>query len=143
MEMLQHAHSGLRWVVLALLLGAIINAFAKKGKGEFTPKDKMMAVMALAFTHVQVILGFILYFGKDHFNGLSEMKVASIRFMSLEHPLAMLIGAVLITIGYSKSKRKTENSAKFKTIALWYTIGLILILSRIPWPFMVEGAGWF
>jgi chromate transport protein ChrA len=142
MEMLHHAHSGLRWVVLALLLGAIINAFAKKAKGEFTSKDKMISVMALAFTHVQIVLGLIIYFAGGFTGLLSEMSNSTARLYGLEHPLTMLIGAVLITMGYSKSKRKTENSAKFKTIAIWYSIGLILILSRIPWPFMVKTAGW-
>jgi chromate transport protein ChrA len=143
MNMLQHAHSGLRWVVLALLLGAIINAFAKKGKGEFSGKDKMLSIMALAFTHVQVIVGLLIYFAGDYYKLLSMMSNSTARLYGLEHPLTMLIGAVLITIGYSKSKRKTDNAAKFKTIAIWYTIGLVLILSRIPWPFMVETAGWF
>ena len=138
-----HAHSGLRWVVLALLLIAIVNGFLKSSKGTFTSKDKLFAVMALAFTHIQVVIGFVLYFWKGQYKLFSEMSDATSRLYALEHPLTMLLGTVAITIGYSKSKRKTEDKAKFKTIAIWYTIGLVLILSRIPWPFMVSTANWF
>lgn len=138
-----HAHSGLRWIVLALLLIAIVNGFVKSSKGTFTSKDKLFAVIALAFTHIQVVIGFVLYFVNNEYAGLKEMSKATTRLYALEHPLTMLLGAVAITIGYSKSKRKTEDNAKFKTIAIWYTIGLVLILSRIPWPFLSERANWF
>lgn len=143
MNAIVHAHSGLRWVVLALLLLAIVNGFLKSSKGTFTSKDKLVAIMALAFTHIQVVIGFVLYFANGYYKLFSELSNSTARLYALEHPLTMLLGAIAITIGYSKSKRKTEDNAKFKTIAIWYTIGLVLILSRIPWPFLVETAHWF
>jgi hypothetical protein len=39
----------------------------------------------------------------------------------------------LITIGWSKHKKLTDATAKFKTFAVFYGLGLLLILSRIPW----------
>ena len=59
----------------------------------------------------------------------------TLRLTSLEHPLINIIAIVLITISYwSKHKKAVESSAKFKAIALFfYGLGLILILSRIPW----------
>ena len=39
----------------------------------------------------------------------------------------------LITIGYSKHKKKRLSAPKYKTLAIFYTIALVLILSRIPW----------
>jgi hypothetical protein len=47
----------------------------------------------------------------------------------------MLTAIVLITIGSAKAKRKKQDRDKFRVIALWYTIGLLLILSSIPWAF--------
>jgi hypothetical protein len=55
------------------------------------------------------------------------------RLFALEHPLTMVLGIVLITIGYSKAKRTADDRTKFKLIAWCYGIGLVLILSRIPW----------
>jgi hypothetical protein len=52
---------------------------------------------------------------------------------SLEHPLINIIAIVLITIGWSKHKKAANNDAKFQSIAIFYGIGLVLILSRIPW----------
>ena len=55
------------------------------------------------------------------------------RLLAIEHPLMMLIAIVLITIGWSKHKKKTEDSSKFKTFAIFYGLALVLILARIPW----------
>jgi hypothetical protein len=87
--------------------------------------------------HIQFTLGLILYVVsptvqqafKDF--GLA-MKSSNLRLYALEHPLVMLIAAVLITVARIKTKRIDSNSAH-KTNFILYTISLLLILSRIPW----------
>jgi hypothetical protein len=49
----------------------------------------------------------------------------------------MIIALVLITMGYSKHKKKLTSKPKFKTLSIFYGIALIFVLSRIPW------AAWF
>lgn len=58
-----------------------------------------------------------------------------IRFFGMEHITMMMIAITLITIGSAKAKRKTTDEAKFKTMAIWFSIALLLILSSIPWSF--------
>jgi hypothetical protein len=58
-----------------------------------------------------------------------------IRFFGMEHITMMLIAIILITIGSAKAKRKTTDADKFKTMAIWFTISLMIILSSIPWSF--------
>ncbi|MTI22587.1 cytochrome B [Fulvivirga sp. RKSG066] len=142
-DILRHAHSGLRWLVLIALVIAIFNAFSKKGK-PFTSGDKKLSLFALIFTHLQFVIGLILYFvsPKVVFAGTS-MKSEVLRFYLVEHSLIMILAIVLITIGYSKAKRATIDAKKFKTIGIFYLIGLLLILAGIPWPFRDLGAGWF
>jgi hypothetical protein len=47
----------------------------------------------------------------------------------------MIIAIIIITIGSAKAKRKQAENEKFKTMAIWFTIGLLVILANIPWPF--------
>ena len=61
------------------------------------------------------------------------MKMKEARLLMVEHPLMMIIAIVLITIGWSKHKKQTTDKGKFKTIAIFYGIALLLVLSRIPW----------
>lgn len=138
------AHSGLRWVVLILLLLAIFNAFSKKKGGTWTPKDKKIALFTLIFTHVQLLIGLVLYFQSPKVSfGSGVMSETIQRFYTVEHISLMLVAIALITVGYSKSKRGETDAKKFGAIATFYLIGLILILVSIPWPFRIEGAGWF
>ncbi|MCT4581984.1 MAG: hypothetical protein N4A35_11235 [Flavobacteriales bacterium] len=139
-----HAHSGLRWLLLVALIFAIFNAFSKKKNGTFEAKDKMISLLAFILSHIQLLIGLGLYVMEKRWTGFSHMKVAPLRFYAVEHTLGMLIAIVLITIGYSKSKKATEDSQKFGKIAIYYLIALVLILISIPWPFRTAlGGHWF
>lgn len=132
---LKQLHSGWAYLALLLLLFAVINAvIGLTSKKEFTAKDRKISLFALIGTHTQLLIGLILYFvsplGKDSFG---QMSNAALRLTSLEHPLINLIAIVLITIGWSKHKKLINSEAKHKTFAIYYGLGLILILSRIPW----------
>ena len=134
-NIVQKMHSGLAYLVLAFLVIAVINALIGfSSKKEFTGKDRKIALFALIFTHIQFLVGLVLYFvsplGKAAFG---QMSNAALRLTSLEHPLVNLIAIILITIGWSKHKRQVTSHEKYKTFAIFYTIGLILLLSRLPW----------
>lgn len=134
-EIVQKAHSGWAYLVLLLLAIAVINAgIGLLSKNEFTAKDRKIALFALIFTHIQLLFGLIVYFVSPlGLAVLGEMKDRDLRLTSLEHPLINIIAIVLITIGWSKHKKASTANAKFKTFAIFYTLGLLLILSRIPW----------
>lgn len=144
MEILKHAHSGLRWIFLLIIIFAIVNAFRKWKSGEkFGSKDKLLSILAIAFTHSQAIIGFILYFGQGRYKGFSEMGDRVLRFYAVEHLLGMILAVVLITIGHSKAKKATKDKAKFRKTFVWFSIALVIVLISIPWPFIIEGAGLF
>ena len=131
----QKFHSGWAYLALLLLFIATINSLiGHLTKKEFTAKDKKIALFGLVGVHIQLLVGFILYFisplGLDSFG---QMKDAALRLTSLEHPLINIIAIVLITIGWSKHKKAENSTAKFKSIAIFYGIGLLMILSRLPW----------
>ena len=134
-DFVQKFHSGWAYLTLALLLFAVLNALIGfTGKKEFAAKDRKLGLSALIASHIQLLVGLILYFvsplGKVL---LGEMKNADARLTSLEHPLVNLIALTLITIGWSKHKKLLTSESKFKTFLIFYGLGLLLILSRIPW----------
>jgi NADH:ubiquinone oxidoreductase subunit 2 (subunit N) len=142
MEILVRAHSGLRWVVLGLLVYAIFNALRKKDF--YTKSDRLVNMFAMVSLHIQLVIGLILYFTSVKVSFVEGwMKNQLLRFYGMEHILLMIIAIVLVTIGHAKAKRASEPSKKHKTILLFYAIGLILIIASIPWPFRQLGAGWF
>lgn len=142
-EFLKHTHSGLRWVVLALLVTAIFRAIAGKKSGRYEKSDKMINLFAMISLHVQVTLGIILaLITERNFYVSGWMKSAVNRFYGMEHILLMVLAAVVITIGRKKAEKKEDLSKRHATIIVWYSIALIIIFAGIPWPFRNLGAGW-
>lgn len=144
-SMLQHAHSGLRWVVLGLLVFTVLNALMKfMGKKPFTAMDGKLNFFTPRAMEVQFLVGLALYFlsPKVVFSG-DSMGDAVSRFFLLEHPLTMLIAVALISVGSARVKRGTDDTAKFKTTLIFFGISLLLVLAMIPWPFQSYGASWF
>lgn len=144
-SLLTHTHSGVRWIVLFTLLIAIGNAIGKtSGNRPFLLKDMRLSAMALVFTHIQVLLGLILYFmsPKVVFS-VKSMSDEVLRFFLVEHIFLMLLAVILITVGYTRAKKAIDEGKKFRNILVFYLLGLILILIGIPWPFQDYGTGWF
>lgn len=134
-EFLKEFHSGWAYLALLLLLVAVANALiGMLSKREFTSRDRKIALFGLIAVHTQLLVGLILYFVSPlGFASLGQMADKAVRLTSLEHPLINIIAVSLITIGWSKHKKLTISDSKFKTFTIFYGLGLVLILSRIPW----------
>ena len=136
---MKNVHSYWAYLVLTILIFAVINAIlGLSKKKQFTDKDLRIGLFALIVSHIQLLIGLVWYFMSPWFSALKEdavgvMKEKSLRLLAVEHPITMILAIVFITIGWSKHKKKTTDSAKFKTFAIFYGIGLLLILSKIPW----------
>ena len=148
---LLHSHSGLRWIFLFLILGSIVRAvMGLTGNRSFDSLDNRLSLFSLIAAHLMLVIGVVLYFVSPIVQaGLidmgSTMKNPIHRFWVIEHSSIMVIGIVLITLGRTRLKKIETDAAKHKHILIYFGIGLILILSRIPWPFMANFShrGWF
>lgn len=144
MNFLTHLHSGLRWVVLLLLIIAIYNAYNSKKKGLYEKRDKLFNLFTMISLHIQLLLGLILYFTSPKVVFPEGwMKISQARFYGMEHILMMLIAIILVTIGRKKAEKSNDVYTKHSLIFKWYLIGLLLIIAAIPWPFRNLGGGWF
>ncbi|MGB8704778.1 MAG: hypothetical protein WCD31_07100 [Gillisia sp.] len=133
-------HSYWAYLVVLVLLVAVINSiigyFSKK---EYGATNFRIALFTLIVSHIQLLIGIVLYFSAPYFQMWSKvgvggvMKDETLRLYNVEHPIVMIIAVTLITIGYSKHKKKLTSTPKFKMIAIFYTLALLCILSRIPW----------
>lgn len=132
-------HSYVAYLALIVLIIAAVNALMKySSKAEFKDSDRKLSLFGLIITHIQLLVGLILYFVSPNVKvftmSMGEiMKDSNLRLYAIEHPFINIVAVILITIGFSKHKKATTSTGKFKSIAILYTIGLLLILSRIPW----------
>ena len=140
-QTLTFLHSIFRWLVLLSLVYSVFRAY--KGyflNKEFSKTDNLVRHWTATITHIQLVLGIILYsqspiiryFWKN-FNDAKESF--DLLFFGLIHIFLMLFSIILITIGSAVSKRKPTDKEKFKTMLIYFLIALLIIFTAIPWPF--------
>jgi hypothetical protein len=147
---LLHLHSGLRWIILLLLLVAIFNSINKNKP--FTSGHRRTALFLMISADLMLLVGLYQWFVGDwglksiQQNGMGTvMKNATLRFYAIEHLTAMLIAIILIHVGYAAAKKPIPDAAKHKRMLITFGLALLIILISIPWPFRMVGAGrgWF
>ena len=138
-QYINSVHSLCAYIVLIVLFLSTINAlagfFTKKA---FPVKDLRLSLFTLIFSHIQLLLGLLLYAVTPRLMAWQMgakivMKNSLFRQLLVEHPLMNIIAVTLITIGWVKHKKQTTNRGKFGKIAIFYTIALVCLLSMIPW----------
>ncbi len=143
---LLHAHSGLRWILLILLLATIFTAFNKwKSNAAYLDSDNKLSLFTMILAHIQLLIGLYLYMtsGKVNLSNLN-MGNAVERFFAIEHIFGMLLAITLITLGRIQSKKLTTDTLKHKKIFRMYLSALVIMLVTIPWPFRNLGiSSWF
>ena len=139
-SLLKNVHSYWAYFLLLVLILALLNAIAGKIKGKyFESRDLRLSLFGLIFSHIQLLIGLILYFVSPWFKQWSNlgmggvMKDSQTRLFLVEHPFTNILAIVLITMGWSLHKRQSDPGKKFLRIAVFYGLGLLLLLSRIPW----------
>lgn len=139
-SLLKNVHIYWAYFLLLVLILAILNAIAGKIKGkDFESRDLRLSLFGLIFSHIQLLIGLILYFVSPWFKQWSNlgmggvMKDSQTRLFLVEHPFTNILAIVLITMGWSLHKRQSDPGKKFLRIAVFYGLGLLLLLSRIPW----------
>ncbi|WCO01525.1 hypothetical protein [Psychroserpens ponticola] len=137
---IQMIHSYWAYLVLTMIIIASFNAIIKYfGGKEFNAIDFRIALFTLIVTHIQLLLGIALFFASGYVSLISDIGMSELmnndvlRNKIIEHPTLMIIAVALITIGYSKHKKKLTSKPKFKVLAIFYTLALASVLYMIPW----------
>ncbi|MCP4457965.1 MAG: hypothetical protein GY816_08075 [Cytophagales bacterium] len=136
MNIVFHAHSGLRWLILLLIVFLILKSLIGWFSGGIYSKfDKILGSATVGLLDLQLILGFLLYFLHSAFtkNLTFNMSNTSERFWSVEHLILMILAISAAHIGKVKAKKSEINRTKFKFQAIFFFISLILMIMGIPW----------
>lgn len=132
MDFIKQFHSG--WAYLVILMGVIfvistlIYAISKK---DTNATIKKIGLFTMIIFHVQLLIGLVYYIMM--FSALEPSNIMSdsaLRLTFVEHPMMMIAGVVFITIANAKLKRSTTVPM---SVAIFAIIGLVCILSRIPY----------
>ena len=128
-------HSIIRFIILFTSVASILLAFVGWfGNKDYTKGNKVLNLLTLISAHIQLVIGLILYFISPNVltqDMGSAMKDHVLRYWTVEHITMMIAAVVLITIGYSKSKKALTSVEKHRTIAVFYTLAVVIVIVAI------------
>lgn len=139
-EILLIIHNLLRWVILILGLAAVIRGLSGwLGNRNWQPLDRRLGSFYTIALDVQFLVGLMLYFvfsdltSPNLGNFGQAMGVPDLRFFLFDHPFTMLVAVVLAHLGTVLARRADTDTSKFRRLAIWTLLSLLVILVAIPW----------
>ncbi len=119
------AHSGWRWVVLAVALVTLFRSlFGWLRGGAWTALDCSLLLITVNALNVQVFLGVVLWF--------IERRWSDGVFLGIIHPLVMLLALGVVHLGGARIRRTNEPVARYRILFLSLLLALFLISAAIP-----------
>jgi hypothetical protein len=129
---LLYTHSVLRYFLLFLLLMVVVKSLAGwLGGKPYTKGDNQFSLFLLIATHLQLLVGLLLYFVSPAVQFSSETMKAPYRYWTVEHIFMMLIAVVLITIARISHKKLPTDTAKHKRLFILNAVALLIIIVAI------------
>ncbi len=122
---LLNAHSGWRYIALAVLVIAIVKfLIGWLGRGQWTPMDRRIGSITAILVDIQLVLGLALW-GVAASMGLMAGRATRM----MEHPVIMLIAIAVMHVGWSRARKATTDQSKFQTAAITFIVtGLLVAL---------------
>lgn len=135
-------HSLFRWLLLAGLLYSLYRASrGYRGKLPFTKTDNAVRHWTATLSHIQLMLGMVLYFTSPVTGYFLKHSREAFRnnpdatFFGAIHITLMTVAVFVITIGSALAKRQENDTDKFRTWLVWFAVAILIIFLAVPWPF--------
>ena len=132
-------HNLLRWAVLLAGLYALFRMLrGLSATATWTPSDRRATVIFTTLLHVQLLIGLIVY-GTSTLtrSAMADMGAAmrdpAVRWFVAEHPVIMVLAAVVATIGSVMARKAPTDGARFRRGAIAVAVALALVAYGIPW----------
>ncbi|MBK8196372.1 MAG: cytochrome B [Lewinellaceae bacterium] len=138
---LNAVHSYNRYLLLIALVFVIYRSFSGwMGRKPFEKADNTASLALLGLTHLQALLGLIMYFFTSAYTTTGgSMKDPWVRYFKAEHIAAMLIAVVLVQLGRTFSKKAATDTDKHKKLAIYTTIAFVIIAGTLAMKGLLLG----
>lgn len=115
------AHSGWRYIVIALLVVALVKyIIGIIAKQEWSGFDNFLGRFTPIVIDIQWLLGIILWIIQQRWSGGDPS-------VSWEHPFTMTLAVVAAHIGWSRARKATTSAAKFRAAFVGFLLAGLLV----------------
>ncbi|MCK5781909.1 MAG: hypothetical protein KAH10_04930 [Flavobacteriales bacterium] len=130
-------HSLLSALYLIIALTSILRfSFAWRNKLSFTKYDSYLAITLLVTLYLQMAMGVYLFYTKLSATIVIQNNSIENRFWPVEHFFVMFFSILTAQLGYIYSKNIKQSSSKFKTLTIYYSISIVLVIFSLAMIFI-------
>ena len=118
---MMHAHSGWRYVVIAVAILTIIKMLLGWfGSGKWSTMDQRLGMAMPVVLDIQLLLGIVLWI-------LEQRWIASDALASWEHPVTMLVAVIIAHYTWVRAKRTEDDRDKYRIASIGYIIAALVV----------------
>ena len=142
---LLHLHNLIWWIILFSGLWANVRVWrGHLSKAPWTRHERLSGLVFSSALATQLLVGLTLYCVSPVARELMAGQAAAADrpqavFFGLMHPMTMFTAVVLAQVGFSVSKRLSDDRRKYRLAAICYTAALVAVLLAVPWPWLSYG----
>lgn len=121
-----HAHSGWRYVVIVVAIAVIVKfLLGLFGNSKWSQWDQRLGAAMPITLDIQLLLGLVLWIARQQWLIQAPAR-------TWEHPVTMILAVAVAHVTWSRVKKTTESSAKFRTGLIGYVVaGLLLTVGTL------------
>ncbi len=138
---LVNLHSYNRYLLLVALVYVLFRSYSGWfGNKTYGKADNTASVVLLALTHLQALLGLIMYFFTSPYTtGGGSMSDPWTRYFKAEHIAAMLLAVVLVQLGRTFSKKAATDVEKHRKLAIYTSVATLIIIGTLAMKGLLFG----
>jgi len=124
-----YIHSFLSIIFVIISVSSVIRFYMGwKNKLVFTKYDNWLAKALLITLYLQMLMGVYLFYTKLSGTIVIQNNSLENRFWPVEHFFVMFFSILTAQLGYVYAKNLKNSEKKFKTLIIYYSISLVLVI---------------
>ena len=124
-----YIHTFLSVIFVIISVTSVIRFYLGWSKKlDFTKYDNWLAKALLVTLYLQMLMGVYLFYTKLSAKIVIQNNSLDDRFWPVEHFFVMFFSILTAQLGYVYAKNLKSSEKKFKTLIIYYSISLVLVM---------------
>jgi len=124
-----YIHTSLSVIFVIISVTSVIRFYLGWSKKlDFTKYDNWLAKALLVTLYLQMLMGVYLFYTKLSAKIVIQNNSLDDRFWPVEHFFVMFFSILTAQLGYVYAKNLKSPDKKFKTLIIYYSISLVLVV---------------
>ena len=132
-----YIHTLLSVIFVIISVASVIRFYLGwSNKLDFTKYDNLLAKALLVTLYLQMLMGVYLFYTRLSATVIIQNNSLEDRFWPVEHFFVMFFSILTAQLGYVYAQNLKASETKFKTLIIYYSISLVLVIFSLSMIFV-------